>query len=268
MTERQPIVTLLTDFGSADGYAGVVKGVLLSHTPDVCIVDLTHDVGPWNVQAADWIIANSYRYFPRWTVHMAVVDPGVGTQRRGLAIVTGAGTFVGPDNGIFSSVVGCEADAQAYQLTEPEYWLSPVSATFHARDIFAPVAARLAGGIEASRLGKRIEPGTLARLPCPQVARGHGWVEGQVAYVDRFGNLISNIPVSLIDQGAACLLDGREIGTLATTYGSAPAGQVVVVPGSHGCIEVGVARGSAAGSLKAGVGSAVRMESRQPGKGG
>ncbi len=263
MTDRQPIVTLLTDFGSTDGYTGVVKGVLLSLAPNVQIVDVTHDVDPWDVQAANWIIANTYRYFPTGTVHVAVVDPGVGTARKPIAIVAGEGTFVGPDNGIFSSVIAALANAEIYELTEPEFWLSPVSATFHARDIFAPVAARLATGTNAGRLGKRIGSETLTRLPCPQVVQGEGWVEGQIVYVDRFGNLISNIPISLAHPGAGCVVDGRNIGYLAITYGSAGKGEAVVVPGSHGCVEIGLSQGSAASALKAAVGSTVRMELRQ-----
>jgi hypothetical protein len=261
LANKRPIVTLITDFGTVDGYAGVVKGVLLSLAPDLQIVDITHEVEPWNVSAAAWIAANTYKYFPNGTVHVAIVDPGVGTSRRPVAVVSAAGTFVGPDNGIFSAVTAGAKGLSVYELTEKKFWLKPVSATFHGRDIFAPVAARLATGITASQLGKKIEAETLVKLPLPPVVCGENWVEGQIVYEDRFGNLISNIPLSLTATGAGCLVDGKKIGALSYTYASAAGGQPLAVPGSHGFVEIGLPLGSAASALKAGVGSAVRLES-------
>ena len=261
MADKGPIVTLITDFGTTDGYAGVVKGVLLSLAANLMIVDITHDVEPWNIRAAAWIAANTYKYFPAGTVHLAVVDPGVGTARRPIAVVSDAGTFVGPDNGIFTAAAASEKALAAYELTEKEFWLKPLSATFHARDIFAPVAARLATGTPAHRLGTRIDAETLVKLPSPQIVCGQDWVEGEIVHVDRFGNLISNIPVSATAAGATCLVNGQRIGALTSTYGSTSGGQPAVVPGSHGFVEIGVTEGSATSALHAGVGSAVRMES-------
>src|SRR4029434_4312013 len=175
LANKRPIVTLITDFGTVDGYAGVVKGVLLSLAPDLQIVDITHEVEPWNICAAAWIAANTCKYVPNGTVHVAVVDPGVGTSRRAIAVVSDACTFVGPDNGIFSAVTAGSTGLSVYELTKKEFWLSPVSATFHARDIFAPVAARQATGTTASKLGKKIEPETLVKLPLPPVVCGENW---------------------------------------------------------------------------------------------
>lgn len=260
MSDNRPVVTLTTDFGSVDGYSGIVKGVLIGLAPQVSIVDISHEVKRWDIKAAAWILANSYQYFPSGTVHLAVVDPGVGTSRRPIAIVCRSGAFVGPDNGIFSFVLDRERDAQAYTLTNADTWLKPVSATFHARDIFAPVAARLASGWQAESLGEITDMETLVRLPVPPLRSQLGCLEGEVVYVDCFGNLISNIPASMVSPGARCFLDGRALGALAVTYDSAPAGSVVVIAGSHGFIEIAMSQGPADCELNAGPGSKLKLE--------
>lgn len=260
MSEIKAIVTLTTDFGSVDGYTGQLKGVLLQFAPRVTVVDISHEVKPGDIQAAAWIVSSAYSYFPSGTVHVAVVDPGVGSQRRAILLVCDAGAFVGPDNGIFSPVIEREQQLAAFDLNNPEYWLHPVSSTFHGRDIFAPVAGRLASGLAPEKLGTAIDVDTLSRLPDKTFSCGAGWVEGEVVYIDRFGNLITNIPAALAGQGDRCLIDGKQVARVATTYASGEPGQALAIAASHGRLEIAVGRGSAADLLGARIGSVVRVE--------
>ncbi|HEY9868201.1 MAG TPA: SAM-dependent chlorinase/fluorinase [Candidatus Obscuribacterales bacterium] len=260
MRESTAIVTLTTDFGSVDGYTGQLKAVLLNFAPRATVVDISHEVKPGDIQAAAWIVSSAYSYFPRGTVHVAVVDPGVGSQRRAILLVCDAGAFIGPDNGIFSPVIEREKQLAAYDLNNPDYWLHPVSSTFHGRDIFAPVAGRLASGLAPEKLGTTIGVETLTRLPDKTFSCGKGWVEGEIVYIDRFGNLITNIPASLAAQGDKCFIDSRQVARVASTYASGEPGQALAIAASHGCLEIAVCRGSAADLLGARVGSAVRLE--------
>ncbi len=186
-----PIVTLLTDFGLEDEYVGVMKGVILSIAPQVRLVDLTHSVPPQDVRRAALILMNAAPYFPPDTVHLAVVDPGVGTERRPIAVRTGRGTFVGPDNGLFSFVLAEMETWTAVELREPAYRLPLVSTTFHGRDIFAPAAAHLASGVPVEALGPVVN--NLATLPLPRLEIGESSLEGEILYADRFGNLVTSI---------------------------------------------------------------------------
>lgn len=260
MSESTAIITLTTDFGSVDGYTGQLKGVLLQFAPRATVVDISHEVKPGDIHSAAWIVSSAYRCFPSGSVHVAVVDPEVGTQRRAILLVCDAGAFIGPDNGLFSPVIEREKQLTAYDLNKPQYWLHPVSSTFHGRDIFAPVAGRLASGLAPDKLGTAVDVDTLARLPEKTFSCGAGWVVGEIVYIDRFGNLITNIPASQAGQGDKCFVDGKQVACVVATYASGEPGQVMAIGASHGCLEIAVCRGSAADLLDARVGSPVRVE--------
>jgi S-adenosylmethionine hydrolase len=185
------ILTLLTDFGTEDEYVGVMKGIILSIAPDVRLVDLSHQVPPQDIRRAAFLLMNAVPYFPPDTVHLAVVDPGVGTARRPVAVRTPAGTFVGPDNGLFSWVLERVPEWTAVEIREPAYQLPLASSTFQGRDIFAPVAAHLAAGVPLEKLGPRVEDPVW--LPPPRLEISDFVAEGEVLYADRFGNLVTSI---------------------------------------------------------------------------
>lgn len=204
---QAPIITLLTDFGISDIYVGLMKGVITQICPESQIIDLTHQIPPQNIAAGRFCLMSAFPYFPDSTVHLGVVDPGVGTQRRGVALRFPGGYFVGPDNGLCSGIVetivrqkGYEA-ITAIELTNPEYWRLPnPSRTFHGRDIFAPAAAHIATGAPLEQLGHPIDPTTLINLNWPEHRFTESGLEGCVQYVDQFGNLITNIPGEYVEH--------------------------------------------------------------------
>ena len=243
------LITLLTDFGTADSYVGEVKGVLLSQVHGVVLADITHQVAPGDVRAAQYILSRVWQRFPQGTVHLAVVDPGVGTSRRALAAQTAGHFFVAPDNGLLSFL---PADAHFVSLPVPP----TASPTFHARDLFAPAAGQLALGASLSRLGQPITDPYRSPLPVPR--EDGGVVVGEVLYVDRFGTLISNIPGDAVEPGVRIKVAGTEIGTLARTFGDVKRGVLAALVGSGGTVEIAVRDGSAARLLGVGVGAEVR----------
>jgi S-adenosyl-L-methionine hydrolase (adenosine-forming) len=247
MTMR-PIITLLTDFGTADGYVGEMKAVLLSLAPDAEIVDITHDVPPQDVEHARLTLARVWRRFPEHSVHVVVVDPGVGSARAALAVSSGGRLLVGPDNGVLSPAL-LSGDARVVELAIPD----GASATFHGRDVFAPAAAALARGESIDALGRDIRVAPLIlRTPEP-TRRADGALEGEVIAVDRFGNAITNL-IGL--RGGVIELDGATI-SVRHTYTEVPAGAVVAVVGSTGFIEIAVRDGDAALTLGLGRGTSV-----------
>src|ERR1700694_3990292 len=184
------IITLLTDFGSQDYFVGAVKGAILSINPQVIIVDITHEIPPQDIEAAAFNLLATYKDFPAATIHVAVVDPGVGSARKPILIECGEQFFVGPDNGIFSWICEREGDFRAIHLTNEDFFRHPVSATFHGRDIFAPVAAALSTGVAITEFGQKV--GDYVRLdPLRPVAASDGSIEGRVIHIDRFGNCIT-----------------------------------------------------------------------------
>ncbi len=253
-------LTLLTDFGDRDVYVGVIKGVIAQINPQIRIVDLTHQITPQNIGAARFCLSNAYPYFPNGTVHLAVVDPGVGSKRRAIAIELTQGFLVGPDNGIFSGVLSQNSAIRVVELTNINYWRTPKpSQTFHARDIFSPVAAHLASGVPLLQLGIEINPETLVKLgitPCQQIETG---IKGCIQYIDYFGNLITNIPGDNIlghnwDVKVAKLtVPGRE------TYSDGQMGEVVALIGSHGWVEIAINSGNAETQLDIHLGSTVEV---------
>ncbi len=257
------IITLLTDFGLKDGYPGVMKGVIYQIAPSVQIVDITHSIAPQNILEGSLVLSRSYPYFPAGTIHVAVVDPGVGTHRRPIAARLGAHTFVCPDNGLLTLAL---ADAQQagleieiVHLNQPRYWLPQVSNVFHGRDIFAPVAAHLAAGIPLRDMGERIHDPICISIPTPQRIAG-GW-RAQVIGIDHFGNLSVNLhPHHLQNMGEIQVsIAGATIRGLSRTFGDASPGDLVALIDSDNRLSIGVVNGSAAERLKAQVGTPVEV---------
>ncbi len=272
MPLARPVITLTTDFGASDPYVGVMKGVILGINPQVSLVDLTHEVRPQALLQAAFLVSKSWAYFPPGTIHLVVVDPGVGTFRRAVLLETPKATFVAPDNGVLSHVLAdggaIAAPHQkdhlslpegfpAFSLTNDRYWLPPVSQTFHGRDVFAPVAAHRSLGVPPEELGE-----TVADLVCLPISspRWEGDIlTGQVVHIDRFGNLVTDIPSSTLSRGAELEVQvgGRCIRGLSPSY--AAGGHLLAIVGSYGTLEVAVKNGSAAGELGVGLGETVRV---------
>jgi S-adenosylmethionine hydrolase len=263
-----PVVTLLTDFGTADAYVGIMKGVILALNPDARLVDLTHQVAPQDIRTGAGVLAEAAPAFPTGAIHLAVVDPGVGTERRPLLVSSPTAFFVCPDNGLLSLVLaraGAQADADgtaalpsgwsAVHLTNPAYWRAPVSATFHGRDVFAPVAAHLSVGVRPGELGTPIQ--RVAAFPAPVPRRDGDALVGEVVRMDRFGNLLTNIPADLLPAGGTVSVAGQDAGRVLRTYADGPPGAPLALVGSDGCLEVAVPQGSAAALLGVGVGAVV-----------
>lgn len=241
------LVTLTTDFGTADGYVGAVKGVILSLSPGVQIVDITHDVPPQDVAAAAFALAQAAPYFPAGTVHVAVVDPGVGGARHGVVVDDGRQRFVGPDNGVFELAV--PVPVAAYEITAPAFRRGTVAATFHGRDVFAPAAARLAAGAHPEEAGPKVAlEGRLPGAPALRVSPDGRTLRGRIVHVDRFGNLITDIPAARLGEGAR-VRAGRASLKVTTTYVSVARGKPLAYVGSSGTLEIAVRDGSAARRL-------------------
>lgn len=346
--ERPSIISMTTDFGQYDGYVGTMKGVIHTLLPGASVVDISHEVGAQQIHEGAFILYRAYRYFPASAVHLAVVDPGVGSMRRPIVLVTRHGTFVGPDNGIFTYVLRAEqmptgypeleggtawaggmwgvaphwagdeptnghvepgedldlagegeldidiedeegeqdeeddpdlarspAFPRAYHLTNPDYWLPSVSTTFHGRDIFAPVAAHLASGAHIERMGIPVSLDTLVTLPinAPRVhGSGRGTtVTGQVIHLDRFGNIITNLPERLLgplleDATSAPVVEiaGHHIFGLAGSYTDVREGHPVALIGSEGLLEIAMRNTNAAQRMKVRIGDPVRIIVNKP----
>jgi S-adenosyl-L-methionine hydrolase (adenosine-forming) len=248
----RPLIALLTDFGTRDHYAGTMKGVILGICPDASLVDITHDVPPHDVVAGALELAASYRYFPAGTIFVAVVDPGVGSARRGFAADTGDYRFVAPDNGVLTQVLRDTPAKKMVELTERRYARPTVSRTFEGRDRFAPAAAWLAKGIQLSALGRPIAD--VQRLDIPLPSESAGTVSGVVLRVDRFGNLVTNIDrktVERLGHGSAITIDaaGQRIARLVATYAELPADGVGALFGSTDHLELAAPSASAAERL-------------------
>ena len=239
-------IALITDFGLRDSYVGVMKGVVATLCPTVQCIDLTHDLPPQDLYAARFTLLSAYPYLPLGTIYLVVVDPGVGTWRRAIAVQTGQGFLVGPDNGVFSGVLAPEPAVKAVELTNPDYWRSSQpSVTFHGRDIFAPAAAHLANGVPLEALGRSLDPQSLVRLPLASpIQTAAGW-EGVVQYIDRFGNAATTIPASVVGGGQWTLALGKTTLSGVITYGNVAPGDALALVGSHGFVEIAVNQGSA-----------------------
>ncbi len=262
------IITLLTDFGLLDGYPGIMKGVIYSISPDVRIADITHLISPQNVREGAIALSRSYRYFPPGSIHVAVVDPGVGTHRRPIAMRLGDHYFVGPDNGLFTLVVEearqHQADCQFVELNRSEYWLPAPSNVFHGRDVFAPAAAHLAAGTSLDQMGDPLTDPLMLSLP-QSVRTEDGWM-GEVIAIDHFGNLSTNIvDTQLADLSSPeILIAGRTIHGLVRTFGERPAGDLVALVGTDHDLSISIVNGSAQSLLGVSIGEKIRVINRQP----
>lgn len=251
------IITLATDFGEKDYFVGAVKGVLLSINPKVKIVDITHQLEPFNLISAAFTLRNYYQYYPPDTIHLVVVDPGVGSQRKPIVIQTEKYFFVGPDNGVFSWIE--QPFHKIIHLTNAKYFLNPVSSTFHARDIFAPVSAYLSLGVKAEEFGKPIKKIVKIEVPNPRFQKDK--IIGEIIQVDNFGNLISNIGLDKLKKGIKSIkIKGRKILKISRSFSNVAEGEILAYWGSAGFLEIGVNCGSAAQVLNSRVGDKVEIK--------
>jgi S-adenosyl-L-methionine hydrolase (adenosine-forming) len=264
--KHRPIVTLTTDFGSNDHFIGTIKGVILEIVPDATIVDICHAVQPFDVLDGALTIAQAYSYFPTSTVHLVVVDPGVGTARRPIIASSDRHHFVGPDNGVLSLIYGREERMHVRHVTADHYYLQPISNTFHGRDIFAPIAGYLAKGVETEKFGEEISDFVRFNAPRPKPA-GENSLRGVVLKVDRFGNLVTNIT----EKDAPTLfrtdpppfkitVGNSEISDIKENYAQGVPKQVFGILGSMGYLEISANRASAAQILGVGKGSEVTLQ--------
>jgi S-adenosylmethionine hydrolase len=244
----QPILTLTSDFGAADHYVGAMKGVILGICPRACIVDISHEVKPYQIAEGAYLVAQAYRYFPPKTVHVVVVDPGVGSARRPILIEAAGQYFIGPDNGALSMVYNREKH-KARLISAERYFRQPVSHTFHGRDIFAPAAAHIAAGVPAARMGKLIHDHLKSSSWKPQRTGKRTWT-GQVLHIDRFGNIVTNFEAAdfpdLEMRDFALNMGPREVSVLARTYAECGPGELFAIVGSSGYLEISVNQASAA----------------------
>ncbi|MDO8750092.1 MAG: SAM-dependent chlorinase/fluorinase [Dehalococcoidia bacterium] len=269
-----PVITLLTDFGLSDAYVGTVKGVVLATNPQATLVDLTHDVPPQNVLQGAFLLGTAWRYFPAGTIHVAVVDPGVGTERRALLLEAHGHLFLAPDNGLLTFILPpANADAppfqpyrallpkgyRAFALTNQNYLRHPVSATFHGRDVFAPVAGHLSLGVSSQEFGEPVDAITRLAVPVPHWQAGK--LVGHVLHTDRFGNVVTTVPEAALAGREDVVVEvaGTTVPGLVHTY--ADANGLAALIGSNGYLEIALTNGSAAQVLGVKVGDEVKVRS-------
>ncbi len=263
MTSPSPIVTLTTDFGTKDSFVGALKGVIWSICPSAHIADISHEIPPRDVLAGALMLGRAYPFFPKGSVHLAVVDPGVGTSRRPVALRFDGHTFVGPDNGLFTVVLK-RAEEQGkpleiISLENKKYFLPKVSSTFHGRDLFAPVVAHLAGGVQLAKLGPSISDLQRLSMPAPEKVT-NGW-HAHITVIDVFGNCTTDLPAEFLTDRAEIIfrVNGHEVHGLVTSYGHAQPGDLIALVNSETLIEIAVANGSASEFLGARVGDLVEV---------
>ncbi len=263
MATTPRIVTLLSDFGLRDQYVGSMKGVMLGLNPNLSFIDISHLVPPQDVSTGAFILGQAYPCFPAGTIHVAVVDPGVGTDRRAIVVYAGAQYFVGPDNGIFTWVYNREESFTVYEITADHYYRKPVSSTFHGRDVFAPVAAWISRDTPLQQVGPVCEDPV--RIKLPELVRVRdALIQATVLSVDAFGNLVTNLkpedlPAYSAPGAKSCkmLVAQKEITAFRNTFGEGAAGEIFVLPGSSGYLEIVMRNGSAAAALNAASGTLI-----------
>lgn len=272
----RPVITLTTDFGTKDSYVGAMKGVILDIAPDATIVDVSHEIGRHNIHEAAYVLATASRFFPSHSIHIAVVDPGVGSARRPLVLRTPHGTYISPDNGTLTHVLNSFGQVSsttrtgntpafakipegciAYELDNPSFWLPRVTRTFHGRDIFAPSAAHLANGVQVSEMGTAVE--SAACLPDSTYSFDNRTVTGTVVHIDTYGNLITNIPSDAIGNEPEIHILGRMIPGLSDSYQESVGGLLAII-GSQHTLEIAVGEGDARTFLNASAGDRVVVQ--------
>jgi S-adenosylmethionine hydrolase len=256
---KRQIITLTTDFGTKDGYVGAVKGVIKRINPEVEIVDITHDIKPFDVLGASFVLNNFYRYFPKNTIHLVVVDPGVGGARNPLLIKSENFFFVGPDNGVFSLIYQNERITEIIVLSNKKYFLAKLSATFHARDVYAPVTAYVSLGVDIREFGTPAKECSKLIIPQPNLTTKN--LVGEIIHVDNFGNLITNIGTELLDNKRITkIIVGKiEIARLAQSYFDIPTKELGAVMGSSGFLEIATNQGNAQELSKGKISTPVRV---------
>lgn len=259
-----PVITLLTDFGAQDYFVGAMKGVILSLNPEATFVDITHEIPPQDIQAAAFNLLACYKDFPAGTIHLAVVDPGVGSDRGAILVECANQFFVGPDNGLFSWISEREGKFSAWQITNEQFFRNPVSSTFHGRDVFAPVAAAISRGTPAKEFGPPLE--NIVRLTPLFPRTMADAIEGSLIHIDRFGNCITNFTSKHINEeqlaaGAKLIVNNQEITSIRRFFAdqSAPKDELFMLLGSAGFVEIAVQNASAAEILSAKRGDSVLL---------
>lgn len=262
------IITLTTDFGLEDEYVGVMKGVILARAPKATIVDLSHAIERQNIRQAALLIWSAYRFFPDKTIHLAVVDPGVGSDRKLILLQADEHLFLGPDNGVFGPLLEAEHFQAAYEIKCAQYYLTPVSSTFHGRDILAPLAAHLAAGLDPAAAGPVVSRQALekANFAAARIDRVRAAITGEIIGRDHFGNLQTNIQAGSLDRlcgqeksRARVIVRDKIIVGIQEAYTHIAPGGVLAIVGSRGVLEIAVNRGNAAKFLGAGIGDAITV---------
>lgn len=259
---KKRIITLITDFGTQAGYLGAVRGVISKINPEAELADISHDIRPFDIWEAAFALKNSYSFFPKGTIHMVVVDPGVGSLRQALLIVSDDYCFIGPDNGIFSFVYEKEKVSKILNLTNPQYFIGR-SSTFHARDIFAPVAAYYSLGIQPEEFGTPAKECLKFKIPSPKVEER--MIKGEILWVDRFGNLITNLDHKLIkkiesEKDFKIVIGKKTIKKLSSSYYQAKEKEVLALEGSSGYLEISANQASAQEILRKKRGDRFKVE--------
>ena len=261
-----PVITFITDFGTQDEYAGIMKGVILSINPDAAIIDITHRIDAYDLIHAAYTVFSSYKYFPKGTVHVVVVDPGVGGDRAVVALEIDGHVFLAPDNGVLTLLLNERHVNTLVRVENPGFFLKPVSRTFHGRDIFAPVSAHISLGIALEKLGPLVDQTGLKKLSLPRpVISGSGELIGTIVSIDRFGNLITDIDtdifekfcISTSDKTPEIKIGKKKITGLSDNYESVSYQEPLMIIGSRGYLEIAVNRGSAKSCFKAEKGDSV-----------
>jgi S-adenosylmethionine hydrolase len=259
---RNPVISLLTDFGSADHYVGAMKGAILDICPRAQLVDISHEIGRYGIAEAGYTLAQAWQCFPEETVHLVVVDPGVGSSRRPILAEADGHRFVAPDNGVLTMALAGTVKLRVREITAARYFRQPVSQTFHGRDIFAPVAAHLAGGVVPAKFGKLITDFIWLECGRPVRESARKW-RGEILKIDRFGNIVTNLDEAMWEREVRGPFEVRvgasTVSRLASSYAEVGGGELFVIRGSAGYMEICINQGSAADALGVGVSAPVKL---------
>ena len=253
------VITLTTDFGLRDPYIAAMKGVILTQCPHANLVDISHDVSPQNIDEAAFIVNGVYRFFPRETIHVVVVDPGVGTERAMLAVDTSQSVFLAPDNGVLKYIFNEHRESRVFRITNESLFLKEISQTFHGRDIFAPVAAHLANGHPIESVGKMVSDFIRGEIPKPVISEQH--IRGEIVYIDHFGNGVTNLGGSDFKDHPhfQIRIGNKIIDRLVTSYSERAEGNLMAIIGSFGSLEIALFEGSAQMKLGFQIGDPVEI---------
>ncbi len=257
--QENKIITLTTDFGQCDWFVGTMKGVILSIAPQTTIIDITHNIPQGDVKAASFSLLSSFKYFPENTIHIVVVDPGVGSERKAIVVKTKRYWFVAPDNGVLSYALNIDKALDIRLIENDKLTIKQTGNTFHGRDVFAPIAAYIAMGIEPTQIGKKLKNYVKISLPVPKYETNE--IVGEIIYIDHFGNAITNIPFTKESDFLGCtvIAGNRVIGKVHNFYAAVPKGESLAVPGSMGFIELAVRDGDISKTYNLKIGTKVEL---------